>query len=346
MAVITQIKEIGTTGYNMEYYGGVLMEYRELGTTGLEVSILGYGASPLGAEFGRIDPAEGERAVHYAIDHGINYFDVSPYYGRTLAEERLGQFLKGKRDDIILATKCGRYGKELPDGFDFSAQRIQQSVEESLSRLRIEYFDVFQVHDVEFGDPDQIIGETIPAMKALREQGKIGFIGVTGYPLQILKNIAAEASVDTILTYSHYNLMNTTMDDVLTDFAREDSIGLINASPLHMRLLTQKGAPDWHPAPAEVKQKAREAAHWCESQGVDIADLAMQFALNHSQAATTLVGMSKVRHVEKNLEAVGTQPDAEILEKVLDIFEPVKDINWMSGLPENNDPGSVPTGEV
>lgn len=318
------------------------MEYRKLGTTGLRVSILGYGASPLGAEFGAIDPGEGERAVHSAIDHGINYFDVSPYYGRTLAEERLGQFLKGKRDDIILATKCGRYGKELPDGFDFSAQRIRQSVEESLSRLRTDYIDVFQVHDVEFGSRDQIINETIPAMEALREQGKIGFIGVTGYPLHILKEIVTEASVDTILTYSHYNLMNTTMDEVLTGFAREHDIGLINASPLHMRLLTQKGAPDWHPAPVEVKKKAEEAAVWCKSQGVDIADLAMQFALEHQQVATTLVGMSKVRHVEKNLRAVGTAPDREILDGVLEIFEPVKDINWLSGLPENNDPGSVP----
>ncbi len=317
------------------------MEYQEVGKTGLRVSILGYGASPLGAEFGTIDPAEGERAVHYAIDHGINYFDVSPYYGRTLAEERLGQFLEGKREEIVLATKCGRYGKELPDGFDFSAQRIMQSADESLFRLRTDYIDVFQVHDVEFGNPDQIINETIPAMEELRGQGKIGFIGVTGYPLHILKTIAAESSVDTILTYSHYNLMNTTMDDVLTGFAREHDIGLINASPLHMRLLTQKGAPDWHPAPAEVREKAREAAAWCKSQGVDIADLAMQFALSHQQVATTLVGMSKVRHVEKNLKAVGTTPDKELLEQVLEIFEPVKAMNWISGLPENNDPGSV-----
>jgi len=66
------------------------MIYRELGRTGLKVSIVGYGASPLGAEFGQIDPAEGTRAVHCAIDHGINYFDVAPYYGRTLAESRLG----------------------------------------------------------------------------------------------------------------------------------------------------------------------------------------------------------------------------------------------------------------
>lgn len=99
------------------------MIYRELGSTGLTVSIVGYGASPLGQEFGSIDPQEGKRAVHYAIERGINYFDVAPYYGRTLAETRLGEALVGHRDRVILATKVGRYDKNRNTGFDFSAAR-------------------------------------------------------------------------------------------------------------------------------------------------------------------------------------------------------------------------------
>src|SRR5205814_4930692 len=89
------------------------MDYRPLGRTGLNVSIIGYGASPLGNEFGPADFDEGVRAVQLAIDHGINFFDVSPYYGRTLAEERLGKALEGRRDKVILATKCGRDGKDV-----------------------------------------------------------------------------------------------------------------------------------------------------------------------------------------------------------------------------------------
>ncbi|MGB6607091.1 MAG: aldo/keto reductase, partial [Atribacterota bacterium] len=148
------------------------MIYKVLGKTGLKVSVIGFGASPLGAEFGSIVPEEGKRAVDYAIDQGINYFDVSPYYGRTLAEKRLGEFLKGKRDKIILATKVGRYGISLPDGFDFSAQRIIKSVEESLQRLKTDYIDVFQIHDIEFGKKKQIIEESLPAMLKLKKQGK------------------------------------------------------------------------------------------------------------------------------------------------------------------------------
>jgi L-galactose dehydrogenase len=110
-----------------------IMEYRALGQTGLQISRIGFGASPLGDVFGATDPNLGKLAVHLAIDNGISFFDVSSYYGLTLAEERLGEALVGKRHKIILATKWGRYGA---DQFDFSAQPIVASVEESLRRLK------------------------------------------------------------------------------------------------------------------------------------------------------------------------------------------------------------------
>jgi L-galactose dehydrogenase len=318
------------------------MIYRSLGQTGLQVSIVGYGASPLGQEYGSIDPAEGQRAVHYAIERGINYFDVAPYYGRTLAETRLGEALAGYRDRIILATKVGRYDQELETGFDFSAGRVVTSVEESLRRLRTDYIDVLQVHDIEFGRRQQILHETLPAMVKLKEAGKIRFVGITGYPLQPLKEVAEVAEIDTILSYCRYNLMDTTLDQVLTPVARERDIGLINASPLHMRVLTEKGAPAWHPAPQRVVEVGRQVARICRERGVDIADLAMQFALQYGAVATTLVGMSKVPHVDMNVKAVGVAPDPELLAEVLALIEPVANVVWQEGRPENYDPAAVP----
>lgn len=97
------------------------LEYRQVGQTDLRISVIGFGTSPLGNVFGPIDAEEGTRAVHLAIDEGINFLDVSPSYGLTLAEERLGQALLGKCDRAVLTTKCGRYGV---DQFDFSASRI------------------------------------------------------------------------------------------------------------------------------------------------------------------------------------------------------------------------------
>jgi len=317
------------------------MIYKILGKTGLKVSIIGFGASPLGAEFGQIVPEEGKRAVEYAIDHGINYFDVSPYYGRTLAEKRLGEFLKRKRDKIILATKVGRYGISLPDGFDFSAQRIIKSVEESLQRLKTDYIDIFQIHDIEFGKRKQIIEETLPAMFKLKKKGKIRFIGITGYPLTLLKEIAETQEIDTILSFCRYNLLDTTMDDILTPVVKKKGVGLINASPLHMRALTKKGAPSWHPAPEKVLQVAKEATQFCQERGANISDLALQFAFSHEYVAVTLVGMSKVKHVQANLSNVGVNPDPDLLKKVRKIIQPVANVYWKEGLPENNDPGAT-----
>lgn len=317
------------------------MIYRELGQTGLQVSIVGYGASPLGAEFGQIDPAEGARAVHYAIERGINYFDVAPYYGRTLAETRLGEALAGYRDRVILATKVGRYGVELETGFDFSPQRVVASVDESLQRLQTDYLDVIQIHDIEYGRREQIIDETLPALYKLKETGKVRFVGVTGYPLTPLKDIAQTEPIDTILSYCRYNLMDRSLDEMLTPITKQKGIGLINASPLHMRVLTERGAPDWHPAPKRVLAVGQQVADYCRDQGVDIADLAMQFALQYGDVATTLVGMSKVRHVDMNVKSVGVAPDPELLATVLEMIKPVADTVWKEGRPENDDPGAV-----
>ncbi|MGH9583627.1 MAG: aldo/keto reductase, partial [Bryobacteraceae bacterium] len=160
------------------------MLYRTLGSTGLSVSVLGFGASPLGDVFGIAEPSEGMQAVHEAIDSGINFFDVSPYYGRTLAEARLGKALLGHRHKVVLATKCGRHGL---DSFDFSARRVKASIDESLGRLQTDYVDLLQAHDIEFGDARQIVEETIPALRAI--QGKARFIGITACPLAILSEI-------------------------------------------------------------------------------------------------------------------------------------------------------------
>jgi L-galactose dehydrogenase len=310
------------------------MRYRRLGRTSLEVSSLGFGASPLGNVFERTTPEEGSRAVYAAIDRGINLFDVSPYYGNTLAEERLGAALEGRREKVILATKCGRYGL---DEFDFSRGRVKRSLEESLRRLRTDHVDLLQAHDVEFGSAEQIIHETIPALRELQQEGKARFIGITGYPLRMLVRIAEAVSVDTVLSYCRYNLLTTDMDQWITPFVLERQIGLINASPLAMGLLTERGAPDWHPAPEAVRKAGRRAVEVCREHGADISTLALQFCLAHPYVSSTLVGIATVAEVEKNLRASDAAPDPELLAKVRAAIGPALDMTWHSGRPENQD---------
>ena len=310
------------------------MEFRKLGRTDLELSVIGFGASPLGDVFRRTDPLEGRLAVHRAIDEGINFFDVSPYYGLTLAEQRLGEALDGRRHEVVLATKCGRYGL---DEFDFSAGQVTQSLEESLKRLRTDYVDLLQAHDVEFGNVPQIIEETIPAMRRLQQQGKTRFIGITGYPLKTLVEIAEAVPVDSILTYCRYNLMTNDMDTVLMPTAKKHGIGVINASGLHMGLLTERGAPDWHPAPREVREAGRQAAEFCRQNGVDLSQIALRYCFDHSGVASTLVGMSTRSHVTENLQAMRLPVNPDLMKQVSAILAPVFNYVWPSGRPENHD---------
>ena len=159
------------------------MERRTLGRTGIEVSVLGFGAAPLGLEYGELDEAEGARAVRRAVELGVDFFDTAPYYGRTLSEERLGRALEGIRQEVVLATKCCRYDKR---DFDFTAERVARSIDESLGRLRTDYVDLFQIHDVEFGSEDAVVEETIPALRAIQESGKARAVGITGLPVEML----------------------------------------------------------------------------------------------------------------------------------------------------------------
>jgi L-galactose dehydrogenase len=308
------------------------MEYRKLGQTDLNLSLAGFGGATLGNVFGNIDLAEAIRAVHLAVDSGINFFDTSPYYGTTLSETRLGEALAGRRERVVLATKCGRYGF---DNFDFSAKRVATSIDESLRRLQTDYIDLFQVHDVEFGDVEQILHETLPALRLVQKQGKARYIGITGYPPKLLRRMAEAVPVDSILTYCHYNLINTAMDTALAGFSKERGIGLINASGLCMGLLTEQGPPDWHPAPQEVKDAGKKAAEFCRAQGADLSKLALRFCLDHPTVSSTLIGMSTTREVETSLELLRSTTDKELLAQVEGILAPVFNCEWLSGRPEN-----------
>lgn len=134
-----------------------------------------------------------------------------------------------------------------------------------------------------------------------------------------------------VLSYCHYNLLNTRLDRVLVPTTREQGVGLVNASPLHMGALTSGGPPAWHPAPASVLSAAREAAAWCAARGHDIANIALRFALGNAAVASTLVGMRTEAEVEANLRAVEAPPDADALSVVQELLRDVQDVEWPSG---------------
>ncbi len=309
------------------------MKYRPLGRTGFDVSVIGFGAATLGGVYGDHDAAIGRRAVDAAIDAGINFFDVAPMYGVTLSETRLGQALQGKRDKVFLSSKCARFDV---DDFDFSGPRVATSVEESLQRLQTDHLDLLIVHDVEFGSQQQVLQEAIPAALALRDQGKVRFVGISGLPVRYLRKVADLTELDVILSYAHYTLLNNELDSVLAGYCQEKGLGLINASPLALGLLTEAGPQPWHHASDEVKAMREPLVELCRDHGTNIEQVAMRFALDHPTVNCTLVGMCNEDEVAANLAMLDQQSDQELLQKIQQLVAPVHNSMWTEGLAENN----------
>lgn len=310
------------------------MKYRKLGNTGMNVSALSFGASSLGSVFRHTDDSESIRTVHAALDSGINYIDVAPYYGLTKAESVLGEAIRqADRDSFYLSTKAGRYGAH---EFDFSAAKIFASVEESLQRLNTDYVDLLFLHDIEFAAADIILQEAIPALHRLKQQGKIRYCGISGLPLQLFEQLLPHIEVDCILSYCHYALNDNSLLELLP-LLEQRAVGVVNASPLSMGLLGTRPAPDWHPASEQVKAICQQAADYCAAQGGDIAKLAVQYATANEQIPTTLVSTANPQNIINNAVWADEPMDQQLLAEVLDILKPIAKLTWQSGRPEYNE---------
>lgn len=310
------------------------MQHRDLGKTGLKLPVLSFGASSLGQEFRPVDLGEALKAVHAALDVGMNFIDTSPYYGRGMSEVLLGVALRGvPRDHYILGTKLGRYHQS---HFDFSAKRVIESVDVSLSRLGVGHLDICLCHDIEFVDMAQIVEETLPALRAVRQQGKVRFIGVSGYPMKMFRYILDRAELDVILSYNHYTLQNAMLAD-LAPYLKQKGVGIMNAAPFSARLLTNAPLPPWHKATAEVRAVCRRAADHCATRGVDIAQLALQFSIAHPDMATCITGSASPERVREWARWAEQPLDQELLREVLDILRPIHNWFYVEGRPENND---------
>jgi aryl-alcohol dehydrogenase-like predicted oxidoreductase len=310
------------------------MEARLLGSTGLKVPKLSFGASSLGQEFRNVTLDEAIRSVHVALDAGLNLIDTSPFYGRGMSEVLLGVALKGiPRSNYTLCTKLGRYDLR---HFDFSYKRVLESVDVSLHRLGTDHLDILLAHDIEFVDIEQIIAETIPAMRKVQEQGKARFIGISGYPMKIFRRVVESTPLDCILSYNQYTLQNTRLADELLPEMTTAGVGVMNAGPFSARLLTNAPLPAWLKEPEEVKAAARAAAALCTSRNVDIAKLALQYSLAHEGIATTIAGSANPKNIENWAKWASEPLDQQLLSEVLAIFAPVKNLGHIEGRPENN----------
>jgi L-galactose dehydrogenase len=307
---------------------------RKLGKTGLELPILSFGASSLGAEFRGIDINEAMKAVRVALDCGMTFIDTSPFYGRGMSEVLLGVALEGvPRDSYILGSKLGRYDV---GHFDFSAKRVVESVDVSLKRLRTDHLDLCLCHDLEFVEMSQIVNETLPALRKVQQQGKVRQVGVSGYPMKMFKYVLANAPIDVLLSYNHYTLQNTMLEGLIP-LAKAKGTGVMNAAPFSARLLSNAPLPPWHKATPLVRETAKKAADHCAKRGSDIAKLSLQFSVRNPDISTCIAGSASPERVAEWATWVEEPVDEPLLREVQDILAPIKDWFYIEGRPENND---------
>jgi aryl-alcohol dehydrogenase-like predicted oxidoreductase len=310
------------------------MQKRVLGKTGLELPVLSFGASSLGQEFRSVTLDEALRSVRTALDCGLNFIDTSPFYGRGMSEVLLGVALRGvPRESYLLCTKLGRYDLA---HFDFSAKRVAESVDVSLHRLGVDHLDIVLCHDIEFVPMQQIVDETLPALRKIQAAGKVRFVGISGYPMKIFRFVLEQAPLDVALSYNQYTLQNTRFADEIVPYLQTKGVGVMNAGPFSARLLTNAPLPQWLKEPESVKAAARRAAELCASRGSDIAKLAAQFSIANPAITTTIAGSANPDNIRKWAQWAAEPIDQSLLAEVQQIFAPVKNIGHAEGLPENN----------
>ncbi|HEY5221981.1 MAG TPA: aldo/keto reductase [Microbacteriaceae bacterium] len=301
---------------------------------GVRLSALGLGTAQFGNLYRETTDAEAAGALEAAWDGGIRYFDTAPHYGLGLSERRLGVLLRGRpRDEFVLSTKVGRLIVPNPGGgsgqdtegfavsndhvrrWDFSADGVRRSIEDSLERLGLGRIDIAYLHDPDdFGE--QAISEAIPALIELREQGVIGAVGAGMNQSALPTEFIRRTDVDLIMLAGRFTLLEQGALADLLPLAETRGVGVVIAGVYNSGLLATPH-PDAHAkynyddAPAELIRKASAIADVCQRHGVDLPTAALAFVGRHPAVASVVVGARTCDQVRSNLERFATPvPDA------------------------------------
>jgi len=325
------------------------MEHRQLGASDLKVPTVIFGAWAVGGWYwGPQDDAESIRTIHAAIDAGITCIDTAPMYGMGHSEEVVGRAIQGRRDEVIIATKCGLrwdtpdegdeyFTCEMPDGSKHPVRRnlhkraILEEVEINLKRLGIDCIDLYQCHWPCKSAP---IAETMEAMVTLREQGKIREIGVSNFTSELLAECLQHAPL--VSDQPPYSLLRRDIEADLLPFCREHDIGVIVYSPLQQGLLTGKMTPDrelhdndyrkhqkWFTR--ENRQRVLGALEQirpiAEAHDATFAQLVVAWTIAQPGVTAAIVGARTPGQARENAEAADIQLSADELAQIRAVFE-------------------------
>ena len=309
------------------------MKYRELGNTGIKVSAIGLGCMSISSVYGEADDKESLKLLDKALDLGINFWDTADIYGVDMCNEKLiGKALKGRRNQVFLATKFGFVLNEGEhDGFqpdathlDGSAEYVKKACEASLKRLETDYIDLYYLHRV---DPNVPIEETVGAMAELVKEGKIKYIGLSECTLENLKRamkvhpITAVESEFSLLSQQHREIM---------EFCRDNGIAFIPFAPLSRGLMTdtlnsdtlesndfRRRLPRYQGEYLDNNAKlAKEFAEISKKKNCSAAQLALAWVLSQGEHIIPIPGTKKIKNLEDNAGSVNIILSEEDIEEI------------------------------
>jgi aryl-alcohol dehydrogenase-like predicted oxidoreductase len=308
-----------------------LMEHRALGRSGLVVSAVGIGCN---AFAGRVDQQGVDRIVGTAVDLGINLFDTADTYTRGASEEMLGVALRGRRPDVVVATKFGMDmgGLNGPDhGARGSRRYVRRAVEASLRRLGTDHIDLYQLHQPDRTTP---IEETLSALGELVAEGKVRYVGCSNFAaweVAHAHHVAASLGVPGFVSaQNEYSLYNRTAEDELLPACRTLGLGVLPYFPLAYGLLTGKyrrgeQAPagsrlaldgQRHRLDAAEFDRVEELTAFAEARDIDLLTLAVAGLAAQPGVGSVIAGVSRPEQVESNAAALAWRPSADDLHEL------------------------------
>ncbi len=282
-------------------------ERRTLGRTGFEVTAMGIGCAWLGHKDGETSPEVGVETVLAGLEAGMNLLDTSDDYRGGDSEGIVGQALEhwfgqgNRREDLILATKVTATQSK-PDAFTYDG--TMRSLELSLRELRVDYLDIFLVHDPVDLEPVLADDGAIVALRKAKEQGTIRAIGLGCRPHEFHRRCIETGEFDMSLTFHDYNLVVRTAEAGVLEHAVKEDVGVYNAS-INAALSSAQNA-----------ERAQRLTDWCRERDIDRAALNLQFCLREKRFASTLIGFSRPARVEQNLADYSATFDDSIWEEL------------------------------
>ena len=318
------------------------MKTRKIGRTDVQVTEVSFGTASTGNLYREVSDEDAQAVLQTAWDAGIRYFDTAPHYGRGLAEQRLGRFLKG-REGAVVSTKVGRILSPAKasiakaDGYvnpaqndsryDYSGDGIEESLEQSRERLGRDVFEIVYVHDIgeythgakNAGHMEDFLGSGYERLVKLKEKGRIGAFGLGVNECQVCLDVMAHGAIDVILLAGRLTLLDRSAEEALVPACREAGTSLVLGGIFNSGILATgpvEGATyDYGPAPQDVLDRVAALQARAESAGIPLATAALHFGLRHPAAASVLLGTAKPASLTRNPNAIAQElpPEAAAL---------------------------------